>query len=79
MSRTYLFKDKQNAKPWHRILLTQACIPSPASSLDFPQELWGHLRNYTVTELKKKRQVHTELRKLEGDRYGSVRVPSKCK
>lgn len=56
MSQAYLFKEKQNAKPWHRILLTEACIPSPASSLDFPQELWGHFRNYTVTELKKKKK-----------------------
>lgn len=81
MSQAYLFKEKQNAKPWHRILLTEACIPSPASSLDFPQELWGHFRNYTVTELKKKkkRQVRTESGKLEGDRYGSGIVPSKCK
>lgn len=56
ISQAYLFKDKRNAKPWHRILLTEACIPSPASSLDFPQELWGHFRNYTVTELKKKKK-----------------------
>lgn len=68
MSQAYLFKEKQNAKPWHRILLTEACIPSPASSLDFPQELWGHFRNYTVTEFKKKKKASPDRVRKAGGR-----------